>query len=93
MYEFIPHDDDTFAVRVTEGKYDKCEFLIERVSFEPIEDSDEHKFSYDYKILEIGESIEDDEDVDSFVGDLIMTILEDRFSESDGDELILEGGE
>ena len=93
MYEFIPHDDETFAIHVKEGKYQDCKFLIKQVRFEPIKDSDEHRFSYDYEIIEIAESIEDDEDVDSFVGDLILTILEDRFDESEEDELILEGGE
>ena len=91
MYEFLPHDDDTFAVLITEGEYAKCKFLIEQVRFEPIENSDQHKFSYDYTILE--GDIEENEEVDSYVGDLILKILEEELDKIEDDNLILEGGE
>tara|TARA_B100001059_G_C17796207_1_gene563199 strand:- start:734 stop:1048 length:315 start_codon:yes stop_codon:yes gene_type:complete len=97
MYQFVEYDDEAFAVEVTKGKYKDCKFLIKRVQFVPVENSDKHTFSYDYELLE-GESEvnkKQTKKMDKFVGDLILNILEDEIdrSEEDGYELLLNSRE
>ena len=95
MYQFVEYDDEAFAVEVTKGKYKGCKFLIKRVQFVPMENSDKHTFSYDYELLESEVNKKQTKSMDKFVGDLILTILEDEIdrSEEDGYELLLNSGE
>jgi hypothetical protein len=93
-YELIKYDDDeTYAFRLTEGKFKDVVYKYNRFGIiEPKENDEVLNYKFEYDILEIPEEIRgkqysDDEgkEFEELIGDILIKVIEENieFKEED----------
>ena len=93
-YRLKPYQNDRFAVEILEDEYKGVVFLAGRVQFTPIEEDDRHKFKYEYQIIENPDSKNETEGLKKMIGDIIIQLLYEQYSEGSVNEYVeLDGGE
>lgn len=85
-YKLNPYQSDRFSVEILEDEYRGVAFLVGRIHFSPIEGSDEHRFEYEYEIIENPENKIEDNGLKKMIGDIIMHLLDDQYNEETTDE-------
>lgn len=93
-YRLKPYQNDRFAVEILEDEYKEIVFLIGTINFSPIEGSDQHKFHYEYEIIENPNNKTENESLKKMIGDIIIQLLYENYSEGSVNEYVeLDGGE
>ena len=92
-YKLIPWESDRYAVKVTGGRYKGIVFLPGRVQFQENESQETATFRFDYNVIENPKNREVDKKMESFIGDVIIDLLDKELERQDNECIQLDGGE
>jgi len=93
-YRLIPYKDDRFAIEILEKKYEGIVFLAGKVQFNPLVGDERMEFRYEYDILENPKKKKENKNLKKMIGDIIIQLLYEKYSEEPTDEYVeLDGGE
>ena len=91
-YEQFPYDVNSWGIHITEGKYRDIKFLMGKVEFKENEAQDNCTLKYNYDIIENPVEFTNQQEIDdfeTFVGDLLMQMLDEGIKRND---LVYTGG-
>ena len=92
-YQLIPWESDRYAVKVTGGRYKGIVFLPGKVQFQENDSQETATFRFDYNIIENPKKCEVDKRMESFIGDVIIELLDKELEREDNERIELDGGE
>ena len=92
-YQLIPWESDRYAVKVTGGRYEGIVFLPGKVQFQENDSQETATFRFGYNIIENPEKCEVDKRMESFIGDVIIELLDKELERQDNERIELDGGE
>ncbi len=92
-YKLIPWESDRYAVKVTGGRYKGIVFLPGRVQFQENESQETATFRFDYNVIENPKNRDIDKRMESFIGDVIIELLDKELERQDNERIELDGGE
>ena len=91
-YEQFPYDTGRWGLHIIEGKYEGVKFLLGKVQINENKEQDNCTLKYNYDIIENPVEFTEQsqvKDFETFVGDLLMQMLDDGVKRND---LIYTGG-